>query len=85
VSSQVRLHWIVVVLIHGFEFSRTIHARGKEWQARLEVEGRWPLTDPGLVNKAEKVLVRLQLEQLSDSGCRTLLTGGRTDVPHKDM
>ena len=47
-SSQVRLHWIVVVLIHGFELSRTIHARGKEWQARLEVEGRWPLTGPGI-------------------------------------
>jgi hypothetical protein len=28
---------------------------------------------------------RLQLEQLFDSGSRTLLTGGRTDVPHKDM
>jgi hypothetical protein len=48
VSSQVRLHWIVVVLIHGFEFSRTIHARGKGWQARLEGGGSMALDGPGI-------------------------------------
>jgi hypothetical protein len=80
VSSQDRLHWIMVVLIHGFEFSCTIHARGKRLASKAGGGGRWPLDRPGISQQG-----RLQLEQLSDSGCRTLLTGGRTDVPHKDM